>query len=130
MALAESPGVAPAGQLLPIAFKQRAGIEPGQVYDLTDGKDAPGGFGYISWTGSNDPNAAVTSICTPNNPEFYLPTTLPADPASVNCRRRAGCLDKWIDSKQTVLIPIYGTITWARAATAPGTRSSGSRRSC
>ncbi|HEY0444502.1 MAG TPA: TadG family pilus assembly protein, partial [Candidatus Limnocylindrales bacterium] len=65
-AVAESPDKAPSGQLLPIAFKdQPNGYLPGQVYDITDGKDVPGGFGYISWTGSNSAGALATSICTP-----------------------------------------------------------------
>jgi hypothetical protein len=46
-AIAWEPRMAPAGNLLPIAFKlDPAGYDPGQVYDLTDGKDAPGGFGF------------------------------------------------------------------------------------
>jgi Flp pilus assembly protein TadG len=111
IALAETPGVAPAGQLLPIAFKgQAGGYEPGQVYDITDGKDDPGGFGYISWTGSNDPNALSTSICTPDNPELYLPVLIAQDPGKSNSTDVRACLDKWIGSKQTVLIPIYDTI--------------------
>jgi Flp pilus assembly protein TadG len=112
IALAESPGVAPAGQLLPIAFKQQAaGYEPGQVYDLTDGKDIPGGFGWLSWTGSNSAGELETSICTPNNPAFYLPTTFPADPGKSNSSGVRACLDKWIASKQTVLIPIFDLVT-------------------
>ena len=79
-----------AGTLLPIAVCgwkvatdapcQRAEVAPlnafryvpGQLYDLTDGKDAPGGFGWLSWTGSNAAGALAASICTPNNPDFTL----------------------------------------------------------
>jgi hypothetical protein len=112
VALAESPTVAPAGQLLPIAFKEQTeGYEKGQVYDLTDGKDIPGGFGWLSWTGSNSAGELATSLCTPNNPEFFLPATFPADPGKTNASDVRACLDKWIASKQTVLIPIYDLVT-------------------
>jgi hypothetical protein len=112
-AIAEAPGRGPAGQLLPIAFKgdPTAPYQPGQVYDLTDGKDVPGGFGYISWTGSNNAGALATSLCTPNNPEFLLPTTFPGDPGKTNATDVRACLDGWINSGQTVLIPIYDTTT-------------------
>ncbi len=109
-ALAETPGRAPGGILLPIALKDGA-FDAGQVYDLTDGKDAPGGFGWLSWTGSNSAGALATSICTPNNPSFTLPTTFPADPGKSNKNDVRSCLDRWIASGQTVLVPIYGTIS-------------------
>lgn len=111
-AIAEAPDKAPGGQLLPIAFKSDpVGYQPGQVYDLTDGKDAPGGFGYISWTGSNDPNALATSICTPDNPSFSVPYSFTGDPGKSNSTGVRACLDGWINSAQTVLIPIYDTVT-------------------
>ena len=114
-AVAEVPNQAPAGQLLPIALKDdgTAGqsYQPGQVVDLTDGKDNPGGFGYISWTGSNDPNALATSLCTPNNPSFSLPQTFAGDPGKSNSSGVRACLDSWITPPgQTVLIPIYDIV--------------------
>jgi hypothetical protein len=119
MATAQKITKAPAGQLLPIAFKQPleadgvtpSEYQPGQVYDLTDGKDLPGGFGYISWTGSNSAGALETSLCTPNNPEFSLPRNFPGDPGKTNSSGVRACLDEWIDSGRTVLIPIYDTTT-------------------
>lgn len=111
-ALAVAPNRAPSGHLLPIAFKDDpAGYQTDQVYDLTDGKDAPGGFGYISWTGSNDAGALAESLCEPDNPEFYLPNTFPADPGKTNADDVRFCLDKWINSGQTVLIPIYDLVS-------------------
>lgn len=111
-AVAEAPDTAPSGQLLPVAFKNDpVGYQPGQVYDITDGKDAPGGFGYISWTGSNDPNALANSICSPDNPAFSVPYVFAADPGKSNSDDVRACLDKWINSAQTVLIPIYDTVT-------------------
>lgn len=112
-AIAEKPKKAPQGQLLPIAFKGNptSAYQPGQVYDLTDGKDLPGGFGYISWTGANNAGDLATSLCTPNNPEFTMPTTFPGDPGKTNSDDVRACLNNWIGSAQTVLIPIYDTTT-------------------
>lgn len=112
-AIAEKPTTAPAGHLLPIAFNGNPdeAYQPGQVYDLTDGKDLPGGFGWLSWDGSNSAGALATSLCTPNNPEFYLPYTFPADPGKTNSNDVRACLDGWIASGQTVLIPMYDLAT-------------------
>jgi Putative Flp pilus-assembly TadE/G-like len=114
-AIAESPTTVKVGTsgLLPIAYKADPSgpFQPGQVYDLTDGKDLPGGFGYIAWTGTNDPNSLATSICTPNNPEFYLPKWFPGDPGKSNSSSVRACLDQWIASGQTVLIPMYDQTT-------------------
>ena len=112
IAVGVQPASAPPGQLLPIALKQNTGdpYVPGQVYDLTDGKDIPGGFGYISWTGSNDPNSLATSICTPNNPAFTMPASFPGDPGKSNSSSVRACLQQWIDNGQTILIPIYSTV--------------------
>ena len=43
-----------------------------EASDLTDGKDGPGGFGWLSWDGSNSANALSDSICEPSNPPFSL----------------------------------------------------------
>ena len=112
-AIAEHPTTAPAGQLLPIAFKGDPSnpYQPGQVYDLTDGKDLPGGFGWLAWNGSNDPNALATSLCTPNNPSFSIPYTFPGDPGKSNSGDVRACVDGWIASGQTVLIPMYDVVT-------------------
>jgi hypothetical protein len=107
-AIASRPTAAPTGQLLPIALKKPAEpFQEGQVYDLTEGKPAPGGFHWLSWTGSNDPRALATSLCTPNNPAFSFPRTFPSDPGKSNSSDVRSCLDRWIQSKSTVLIPTY-----------------------
>ena len=77
---------------------------------LTDGKDIPGGFGYISWDGSNDPNSLADSICTPDNPPFTMPTTFSGDPGKSNSDGVRDCLDNWIANGVAVLIPIYSTV--------------------
>jgi Flp pilus assembly protein TadG len=114
MGYVRSSQVGPPGKLIPIALKQdttTGSYNPGQQYDLTEGMDAPGGFGYLSWDGSNDAGALAVSICTPNNPEFTMPTSFPADPGKTNSSDVRACLDDWITSGETVLIPIYDTVT-------------------
>ena len=91
-----SPTSTPVGELLPIALKDDGtggvGYKPGQVVDLTDGKDIPGGFGYVAWFGTNDPNSLETSICTPNNPAYTLPFTVDGDPGKSNSSGVRACL--------------------------------------
>lgn len=112
-AVAERPQTAPPGQLLPIAFKgdPAAPYEPGQVYDLTDGKDLPGGFGWLTWLGSPSAPVLRESLCTADNPEFTLPATLQGSTGTTNSSGVRACLDGWITSRQTVLIPMYDTTT-------------------
>jgi Putative Flp pilus-assembly TadE/G-like len=106
-------------------------FKPFQIYDLTDGKDAPGGFGWLSWNGSNSANIMADRICNPNNPGFSLDspydavgtpggvmgtdpatgeTWFPIDPGKSNSSGVRACLDQWITSKQTVLVPIYDVV--------------------
>jgi Flp pilus assembly protein TadG len=113
MGWTERISAAPPGKLIPIALKQDVtnGYGDGQIYDLTDGMDAPGGFGYLSWDGSNSAGALADAICDPNNPPFTMPTTFPADPGKTNADDVRACLNRWITSGETVLIPIYDTVT-------------------
>jgi hypothetical protein len=109
IAVAETPTTAPSGQLLPIGLVQGT-YTPGQVYDLTDGKTAPGGFGWLSWLGSPSAPVLSSSLCSPNNPEFTIPTTFTSSSGSTDSSAVRACLDQWIASGQTVLIPIYSTV--------------------
>jgi Flp pilus assembly protein TadG len=109
-------------------------FQSGQIYDLTDGKDAPGGFGWLSWTGSNAANVLNDSVCTPDNPPFTLDgltdpagdwlkgtvigtnpadgeTWFPAGNGKMNTSALRACLDKYISTGATVLIPIYDTLS-------------------
>lgn len=151
-AIAARPTTLPTGIMLPIAvcgWSNATGddcaqatnapapgnfidFQTGQVYDLTDGKDAPGGFGWLSWDGSNAAGALADAICTPQNPQFSLdspydnpgsyggvigtnPSTgetwFPIDPGKSNKNTVRSCLDKWIQSGATVLVPIYDLVT-------------------
>ena len=140
-AIAAKPASFPAGILLPIAVcgwfnaatpndcTQANGPAPGnavdfqvdQIYDLTNGKDAPGGFGWLSWDGSNSAGALATSLCTPNNTSFTLDSPyddphgagevwFPVDPGKTNASAVRDCLDGWIASGATILVPIYDLV--------------------
>ena len=87
----------------------------GQIYDLTAGKDAPGGFGWLSWGGSG---SLSNSICTPNNPAMTLdgPYDSPGSggerwfsgaAGNPSVAAVSGCLHQWISNRSTVLVPIY-----------------------
>jgi hypothetical protein len=105
-AISGKPSSAPAAQLLPIAMWQIPDLRTGTIYALTNGKDVPGTFGWLSWSGSNSSRSLADSICTPNNPAFALPATFSSDPGKSNSSSVRDCLQKWVDSKETVLIPI------------------------
>jgi hypothetical protein len=100
-----APGV---GDLLPIAFvnDNPAPLVNGDQYPLTSGKDGPGNFGWLSWTGSNDPGTLANSICQPDSPGMTLPSEYPGDPGKSNSSGVRACLDFWEDSGDIVLIPI------------------------
>lgn len=148
-AVAANPPSFGAGTMLPIALcgwgtignndcepangSNAIAFQPGQVYDLTDGKDAPGGFGWLSWTGANSSTALEGSVCTPDNPPFSLDspydspgdyddksspvgtnpsdgeTWFPVGPGKMNSGGMRTCLDRWIGTGMTVLVPIYDT---------------------
>ena len=96
---------APAGQILPIALTSMP-TQEGAIYALTSGANGPGNFGWISWDGSNNAGALATSVCTPNNPAFALPTEFTGDPGKTNASDVRDCLQTWVDNQQVVLIPI------------------------
>jgi hypothetical protein len=92
--------------LLPIALVQPISMQEGSIFALTSGSNGPGNFGWVSWDGSNSSGALATSLCTPNNPPFTLPYQFPGDPGVTNATDVRDCLQKWVDNKVTVLIPI------------------------
>lgn len=120
-AVAAKPTSIPAESLLPIAIcgwgrsgdhdclratsSNAIDFEAGQIYDLTDGKDAPGGFGWLSWGGGS----VEGSVCTPDNPAFTLgsSTWFPVGDGSLDSPGMQSCLDGLITSGKTVLVAIY-----------------------
>jgi hypothetical protein len=99
---------APSGVLLPITPFD-SDYEVGVEYELTGGEEGPGNFGWLSWTGSNDPNTMADSICVPDNPALQFPVWIDGDPGVSNARRVRDCMDTWLG--KTVLVPI-----WAQTA--------------
>jgi Flp pilus assembly protein TadG len=103
---------------------------PGQIYDLTDGVDAPGGFGYLSWSGANSAGELSNSLHQSNNPGFSLDspyddpgtkgvigtnpangeTWFPVDTGKSNKGDVRAELAQWVRHGQEVLIPIYDII--------------------
>ena len=107
----------PPGQVLPIGVDPpNTNFQAGSVYQLTAGKDAPGNFSFLSWTGSNDAGNLAESLCNPNNPAISFPAWISGDPGKSNSHEHADqpgvrkCIDKWIDNKATVLIPLWREI--------------------
>ena len=108
---ASAANTPPKGKLLPIALHEGT-YDSGQEYDLTDGKDGPGGFGWLSWDGANSCGELEERIRHPNNPAFSLlpdGTWFDSDPGKTNCSGVRDAMQDWIDSGDTVLIPIYDT---------------------
>ena len=97
--------VAPSGVLLPIAAFD-SDYEAGVEYELTEGTEGPGNFGWLTWSGANDAPTLANSLCTPDNPEMTFPQWIEGAPGNMNASAVRACLDGWIGS--TVLIPIWG----------------------
>lgn len=107
VALTASPTAAGLGTLLPIAMSPPSDMVPGHIYNITDGKDGPGNFGWLSWTGSNAAGTLADSICTPDNPEITVPTYIPGGPGKMNKADLRDCLDEYIANGTPVLIPLW-----------------------
>lgn len=106
-ALATRPRQAPAGQLLPIALREPAvPFQAGQIYDVTAGKTTPGGFVWLSWSGSSSGMTLKNSVCSPNNSAFSMKASISAGPIAA-APGDIACISDWIESKSTVLIPIF-----------------------
>ena len=105
-AVAGKPNGAPAGQLLPIALVAPPTMIEGSVYAITSGSNGPGNFGMDGVVGTNSPKPLANSICTPDNPSFTLPAQFDGDPGKSNSSGVRACLQQWVDSGATVLIPI------------------------
>lgn len=112
-----------AGQLLPIALLEPTDpdtgdpidFQEGRVYQITDAAlDAPGSFGWLSWTGSNAATTLETSVCSPDNPVITLPQWIKNSPGAKNKGGVSGsgirgCLEDYMNDNTPVLVPVYGT---------------------
>jgi hypothetical protein len=107
VALTASPPTIGPGVLLPIAMAPPESMVPGEIYNITDGMDGPGNFGWLSWTGANAANILSQSVCTPDNPEITVPTYVPGNPGKKNRADLRACLDDYIDNGTRVLVPIW-----------------------
>ena len=106
-ALAAKPDKAPASQVLPIGLHEpTTPFQAGQIYDLTANKGAPGGFVWLSWSTLNDAATLRSSVCRPNNKAFDIGASIRTGPVTVD-PTDVPCLTTWMQSKTTVLIPIY-----------------------
>ncbi len=111
-ALTATVDVLPPGQVLPIAaFPPDGGYDTGVTYQLTEGANSPGNFGWLAWDGSNSAGTLANSICTPDNPELDFPAWVPGVPGKKNSSSVRSCLDYWIDNGATVLIPMWDQVT-------------------
>ena len=97
----------PPGVLLPVAMSPPSTMVPETVYNITDGMDGPGNFGWLSWTGDNAANILSNSVCTPDNPEITVPLYVPGNPGKKNRADLRDCLNDYIDNGTTILIPIW-----------------------
>ncbi len=96
----------PPGDLLPIGTNPPQPYVPNKEFTLTDGY-GPGQFGWLSWTGDNATGILASSICYPDNPAMTLPIWVPGEPGAHNGNDVRACLDAWIASGATVLIPVF-----------------------
>ena len=108
-AVSGTAGAAPAGQLLPIGLWRLPPYQTGRIYALTNGKDAPGNFGWLSWFGGNSSGELAASICSPNNPSFSLAKSFSGDPGKSNSSAVRDCLKQWVG--RVALIPIVDQVT-------------------
>lgn len=107
---ARSAGLPP-GQVLPIAVDPpNNNFIPNGVYELTAGKDAPGNFSWLSWNGSNSSGVLANSLCNPDNPALSFPVWIDGDPGKSNDSDVRECVDKWINNKSVVLLPMWAQV--------------------
>jgi Flp pilus assembly protein TadG len=103
---AKVPGL-PGGQVLPIGTNPPQPFQTGHIYTLTLGSNGPGNFGWLSWTGRNATGILADSICTANNPPLTFPVQIAGEPGAHNGNDVRDCLQGYVDSGATVLIPIF-----------------------
>jgi Flp pilus assembly protein TadG len=110
---------APAGQLLPIAMDGRTNWTPNQPLTITDAQlDNPGAFGWLTWNGIQSAGTVDTSVCTPNNTAFTLPSWIQSSTGvkqqggnSSGPGTTLGCLNYYMTNQIPVLIPVYDGVS-------------------
>jgi Flp pilus assembly protein TadG len=101
-----------AGNLMPLTTMcPPDGFIYGQVYELMDGDlDAPGNFGWLSWTGSNSAPTLAQNIESPaNSPVLEVGDWVQTTTGATYGSFVATALDGWIGIPVT--IPLYDQIT-------------------
>lgn len=96
----------PAGILIPIGVFD-SDYEAGRTYELTEGYEGPGNFGWISWLGSPSAPTLAASLCDPNNPAFTFPTWFDGATGMMNSSDVRTCLDGYIADQTVVYVPIW-----------------------
>lgn len=96
----------PAGILIPIGVFD-SDYQAGRTYELTEGYEGPGNFGWISWLGSPSAPTLADSLCDPNNPAFTFPTWFDGATGMMNSSAVRDCLDGYIADQTVVYVPIW-----------------------
>jgi hypothetical protein len=96
----------PGGILIPIGVFD-SDYEAGRTYELTEGYEGPGNFGWISWLGSPSAPVLAESLCDPDNPAFTFPTWFDGATGMMNSSDIRACLDGYIANQTVVYVPIW-----------------------
>ncbi len=115
---------APAGGLLPLGMYGQSAqsfLQYGTsyTYTITDAQlNTPGNFGWLTWNGDQSSGTVDTSVCTPNNPSFELPSWIQG---STGVKQQGGnsggpgttlaCLNYYMNNQIPVLIPVYDGVS-------------------
>ena len=106
-ALTAKETTVPPGSLLPIGINP-PNVDPGTEFTLgADSTYGPGNSGWLSWLGGNATGTLANSICNPDNPPISIGDIVPGEPGVHNSSGVRGCLDQWIASGATILVPLY-----------------------
>jgi Flp pilus assembly protein TadG len=100
----------PANILLPVGiYSGEDGVkyESGTVYQFTEGKNGPGNFGWLTWSGSQAATTLGNSVCVPDNPEMTFSVWMDGHTGATNSEKVRACLDEYIANGTEVLIPLW-----------------------
>lgn len=98
---------APPAALLPIGINPPSAL-PGTEFTLgADTNYGPGNVGWLSWLGGNATGILAASLCNPDNPIVSIGDSIPGEPGVHNSSAIRACLDQWIASGATILVPLF-----------------------